>query len=180
MKIKSLHLNKPILIALSIVLIMLGGGLGTLVTYNILHEAYDKDQRVYLVDPSKHAKYSVITVEKEPNDTFDKATLLTPGYATQGKFDTSTDIDMYYFNLENPANVQITLQNLPKEYNVFIYDANKLLIASSLRAGFSESSSVLPLSAPGKYYVKLVTKDKLTINSSNPYTILLSILPFVE
>src|SRR5579859_332958 len=69
-----------------------------------------------LVKHNGTAHYSLISIEKEPNNTFDTATPLKPGYETQGTFSSSTDIDIYSFQVDNPSNIKVTLKNVPREY----------------------------------------------------------------
>lgn len=177
MKIKFLKKNTKIVL-LVCVLFILGALLGALIVYGLLVKAVEK--KIYFYDPRNKGQFSNISLEKEPDDSFQKANMLTPGYKTQGSFTTAQDVDMYVFDLNLPSNVQIALENTPQEYNLFVYDSNRFLVASSERAGFFQSTSVLSLEKPGKYYIKLVGKSQGQNNGTNPYTITLTIIPHQE
>lgn len=176
MKIKFLKKNKKIVL-LVVVLFILGALLGAFVVYNLLIKEIKSN--VYFYDPRNRGQFSKIALEKEPDDSFQRANTLIPGYKTQGSFTTAQDVDMYVFNVNLPSNVQIALENTPQEYNLFVYDSNRFLVASSERAGFFQSTSVLSLDNAGKYYIKLVGKAQEN-NGANPYTITLTIIPHQE
>lgn len=173
-----LPFNRILLAGGIVVLLLIGALVGGQVTYNKLIN--DTERKVYFFDPRNHGKFSSIKLEKEPDDTFNNANVLVPGYQTQGTFSSATDVDMYTFTTNTPANIQLILQNTPAEYSLSIYDSNKVVIASSQRLGFLQSTSVLAIPDPGKYYIKLIGKGQGSDNSNYPYTILFNILPFQE
>lgn len=116
--------------------------------------------------------------ENEPNDSPDTATLLQWDTVTQGSLSTGKDVDFFKFNVDVPANIHIVLTKLPQEYQLYVYNPSKQLIAASQRHGFLDSSATLVAATKGTYYIKIFTSYSGT--ASLPYTITISPLPLTQ
>ena len=119
-----------------------------------------------------------IISKTERNNTVEQATPLVPGYETQATLVSEDDVDFYNFTLDNAARVKIDLRNLPEKFDLYLYDQNHKLIASSFRYGIDEAVTLITLPSTGKYYIKVGSSYKSGANF--PYTIRLSILPFYD
>lgn len=118
------------------------------------------------------------SVENQPSNSFATAIDLVPGYDTQGTLGPGNILDYYKFTIKQPAKVQMTVSNLPQEFNSVYYDANYNEIGHTLRTGSISGVTVISLQNPGKYYVKIFGNYTDVVNL--PYTIRVSILPFFE
>lgn len=132
------------------------------------------------VDQIENTSYLYPNTEKEPNNTFDQANLLIPGYETIGTLANVKDVDVYKFKIDNPANIKISLKNSPNKYSMFVYNENKEAIAFSNRSGFRASTSVVSLPDSGTYYIKIASASDSANTIKALYTITLDILPFLE
>lgn len=129
------------------------------------------------LNKAKNLKELILN-EKEPDNSFNQASEIKSGYQTKGSLNTSRDVDFYYFTVEKPSDVRFEFKNVPIEYQVFIYDANKNLIASSNRSGFIASVSLIKITKPGKYFLKVLSS--VNSNSVIPYTLTMTILPIIQ
>lgn len=168
------NLKTPYLLILGIVLVVIGGTLGAFLTYKAIVHLSTLQPNIKL--PKKASEF--IKVEKEPNNTFDQASPLQPGYEMQGSFSTDNDVDIYSFHIDSPSRIQINLKNLPREYNMFVYDQNKQIIASSIRTGFDEGHSIIKIPSPGIYYIKLTIGNTSQTTATGTYWLSLDILSF--
>lgn len=119
-----------------------------------------------------------VSTEKEPNDSFDQATTIHPGIETLGSLSSGQDTDYYVFSVTEASKVKLSSNNLPKKYDITIYDQDKNQIATVSRYGFLESSSSFLTPSQGKYYIKISTD--YTDKNDSPYTITLSISPLAD
>lgn len=157
-----------IIICVTIIVGIGGYVIGQTIGY---HTASTDLKSKYKVD----AQYVALIDTKTSGTSFDNAIPLKLGYETDGTLKTGRNIDTYYFQLDTTANVRTSLTNLPHEYNTFIYDGNKKLIASSLRSGYLDSSATIGGLHAGKYYIQIVTNYGEPVDY--PYTIRVDIIP---
>jgi len=128
--------NNRILFLLGLIIFLLGGAIGI----GIYHFRASSTSRIILTKMDNDGQVEYIAKEQEPNNTFDKATSIVPGYETMGTFGSGKDIDIYMFNIDAPATIKTTLRNIPSSYELAFYDQNKQEIASSKRSGFIQSA----------------------------------------
>ena len=113
----------------------------------------------------------------EPNNSFDTAYPIDCNITYSAGIDSRVDVDYYKFTITKVSNIIITLQNLPKNYDLALYDSDKNYIASSTSKGKSNESITLNNLEAGTYYVyvygyKNAYKDKkcydLTVYNKTP------------
>jgi len=111
-------------------------------------------------------------------NSFETAFTLNTGIKTQGTLNTDNAIDYYTFTLKDPSQIVIDLTDVPKALFWVLYDNQQKEIASTYRTGSNGGSTQVALDNPGKYYLKVWADYHELVNY--PYTIRLSILPFLE
>lgn len=92
----------------------------------------------------------------EPNNTTINATPLTVGTATSGAIDVTGDND--YFSFSNTAtepNMKITLTNLPKDYDLKIFNSAGTMVGSGMKAQTNDEVIKLPNMPVGTYYAQV-------------------------
>lgn len=91
----------------------------------------------------------------EPNDTFQTAYPINSGAEYQSYISTSTDVDYYSLNVNSPGVINISLWNLPADYDMELYDYNGQRIAASYNDGATSESISYNVSGIGNYYIKV-------------------------
>jgi len=87
-------------------------------------------------------------------------------------------VDFFKVTIDAPSRIRITITKLPKEYQLYIYNPNKQLIAVSQRKGFLDTTSTFAAADKGTYFIKIFTNySDATIL---PYAITATLLPFSE
>ncbi|MBM4429487.1 MAG: hypothetical protein FJ026_03950 [Chloroflexi bacterium] len=113
----------------------------------------------------------------EPNDTFEQATIITPTMNPTyiGVIGTAIDVDFYQFGVTAAsAQVYISLNHLPQDYDLYLYDGNRTLIDYSINGGLANEYITRTLTS-GLYYIKVST-----VNGSydyRPYTLQVTLVP---
>lgn len=116
--------------------------------------------------------------ENLPGNSFETAIPLSIGIQTQGTLNENNVIDYYSFTLKDPAKVLFDITNVPKSLYWILYDSNFKEIAASYRTGTASGTSQVSLQNQGLYYIKVWADYSQWTNY--PYTIRLSVLPFIE
>jgi len=116
--------------------------------------------------------------QSRQDSSFNQAIELKSGYEAQSNFFIGNDSDFYFFQVNEPSNVRISFKDIPNEYSMDVYDANKKLVASSLRMGFTASAGLIKILKSGKYYIKVSTNKPLS--SKLPYSINVTVLPIFD
>lgn len=89
----------------------------------------------------------------EPNNMISQAYLITSGSTYSSYISSSSDIDYYKFFANNEKKITIKLTNLPKDYDLYLYDSNGTLLAKSERV-FTFSESIRYVAKyTGTYYI---------------------------
>ncbi|MCB8960358.1 MAG: pre-peptidase C-terminal domain-containing protein [Ardenticatenales bacterium] len=107
----------------------------------------------------------------EPNDTLSNAAYIPLNTPFFSNFESSQDFyDVFFFDALAAGNLNVTLSNIPSgaDYDLYLYDANKLLVQFSRNLGNLDEQiqhSGLP---PGQYY--LVVVRALPITAPPPQT----------
>jgi hypothetical protein len=92
----------------------------------------------------------------EPNETQAAAATVSTNTAISAAIGTSTDIDYYRVTTTATSNFNITLGNLPGDYDLFLYNSAGTQIGSSEAGGTTSESIVLNNQAAGTYYVRVI------------------------
>ncbi|QQZ10018.1 pre-peptidase C-terminal domain-containing protein [Heyndrickxia vini] len=94
--------------------------------------------------------------ESEPNDTLEYANELMNGTYKYGKISSDTDVDWYGINVLEEGDIRATLEELPLDYELQLYDQNGNEITSSTRSGTNSEVINFIAREPGKYFLKVV------------------------
>lgn len=125
-------------------------------------------ERLYLLPPTL---YLPVVLQGGNSDDYPAvARQLALNVPQYHNFDTFTDLyDVFYFDLPSTKPVTVYLSQIPSNsnYDVFLYDANKLLRGSGQQPGQVPEQFTITLSA-GRYYL-LVERDFGQPTSSNYY-----------
>ncbi|PQL94038.1 C10 family peptidase [Apibacter adventoris] len=89
----------------------------------------------------------------EPNDSFAQATTISTNTNYSAGIGSTTDKDYYKFTLNSKSDVTVTLQNLPKDYDLILYNSSQAQIGNSTKGGTSNESVILNNLEPGTYYI---------------------------
>jgi hypothetical protein len=92
----------------------------------------------------------------EPNGTQATAAVVSTNTAISAAIGTNTDIDYYAVTTTATSNFNITLGNLPGDYDLFFYNSAGTQIGSSEAGGTTSESIVLNNQAAGTYYVRVI------------------------
>ena len=110
----------------------------------------------------------------EPNNSFIKAKSAWPTQETYGQIYPAGDND--YFKFVVPViknNIRITLSDLPKNYNLYLYDSNQNLLDQSTNAGTNNDTIVLNNATSDLHYIKVKANKPTAIDSVHCYTLLI-------
>ncbi|MDT8718892.1 M4 family metallopeptidase [Clostridium sp. 19966] len=92
----------------------------------------------------------------EPNDATAQAYAITSGTTYSSYIYTSSDVDYYKLTSTKGKAISISLTNLPKDYDLYLYNSSGTQVAKSINGGTtSESISYTP-SASSTYYIKVI------------------------
>ena len=92
----------------------------------------------------------------EPNESMATAASIPVNTDIEALIDEATDTDWFQFNnAKRKKNIQITLTNLPANYDVALYDAGGTLLATSQNSGTSDEIITYNTSTVGTYYVNV-------------------------
>ncbi len=116
--------------------------------------------------------------ELEPNDSPDQATPIPFGVPVKGTLNTGKDVDFFKVTIDAPSRIRISMTKLPQEYQLYIYNPNKQLIATSQRKGFLDTISTFSAPDKGIYLIKIFTSYNET--ATLPYGITTTLLPLSE
>lgn len=118
------------------------------------------------------------TNENQPGNSFATAVKIQSGYETQGTLNPGNILDYYTFDLSQPADIIVTVTDVPKQFGFILYDGNYNEIAHTFRSGSTEGTTKINVPTAGKYYLKVFGNYKEIVNV--PYTIRYSVLPISE
>lgn len=111
----------------------------------------------------------------EPNESMATAASIPVNTDIEALIDITTDTDWFKFNnIKKKRNIQITLTNLPTNYDVALYDASGTLLATSQNSGTTDEIITYNTSTIGTYYVKVFGYDGAN-DPSSCYTLVASI-----
>ena len=122
------------------------------------HAIVGVEYLVYLPFMSYQTPYRV---SEEPNNTFWSAQYLPMNSDVAGNFHKVEDnFDFYQFNLDVKKKIKIILYSVPQgeNYDIYIYDSNKLLVGRSTNIANLDEVARLNLEA-GTYYIQVVAEQ---------------------
>jgi Zn-dependent metalloprotease/uncharacterized protein YjdB len=108
-----------------------------------------------------NAFYSVGIGPKVVNDTYEPNNNMIYGYsidkgkAYQSYISSADDMDYYKLNVDSKGVLNVKLFNLPKDYNLKLFDSNGNELASSSQLGIAEESLFYNINNLGNYYIKV-------------------------
>jgi hypothetical protein len=111
----------------------------------------------------------------EANETQSAAKPITTAASITAKIGTSTDIDWFSFSNTNAAkNIQVVLNNLPADYDLYLYNSSGTLLSSSLTAGAASETVKYNNGSVGTYYVKVIGYNS-AFSTSSCYSLIANI-----
>ncbi|UGB30558.1 pre-peptidase C-terminal domain-containing protein [Metabacillus sp. B2-18] len=97
----------------------------------------------------------VIKAEVEANNTLNSANSIESGVIYKGKISDSTDVDYYKLNANDAGHIRVSLTDLPKDYEVAVYDRADNLVARSSRGGTNGEYITIERAVAGNYFIKV-------------------------
>ncbi|WP_332733269.1 sialate O-acetylesterase [Flavihumibacter sp.] len=108
----------------------------------------------------------------ESNDLFTTAKAISLNTVIKGNISSPTDGDWFQIQTTSTArNVKISLYNLPADYNVFLYDMNRKLIARSTKSGLTNEVLIYNGGPLNARYNILVSSANGVFNLQNCYSL---------
>jgi Metallo-peptidase family M12/Secretion system C-terminal sorting domain/Reprolysin family propeptide len=92
----------------------------------------------------------------EPNNTFETAASISVNTNLAAEIVDATDIDFYSFTLSSISDLNISLSNLPEDYDMSLYNSSGTIIASSTNGGTTNESILLGNAAIGTYKLEIL------------------------
>ncbi|TCP58136.1 putative secreted protein (Por secretion system target) [Tumebacillus sp. BK434] len=107
----------------------------------------------------------------EPNESMSAAYgPITSGTVYNGKISTATDQDWFKFNINTTGTISVTLNNLPNDYDLYLYNSAGTEVAKSENTNTTSESISYSATATGTYYVK-VNGHNGAMNTSTAYAL---------
>jgi uncharacterized protein YjdB len=103
----------------------------------------------------------------EPNDTFSTSYPISSGSTLNSYIYSASDIDYYKLTVSISRSFTISLTNLPKDYDLTLYDAYGYYIDYSENYG-TTSESITDTLSPGTYYIEVIGYNS-AYNTTSPY-----------
>ena len=91
----------------------------------------------------------------EPNDTIQAAYPINLGTTYQSYISTTTDLDFYKLNVSTTGNINITLSDLPSDYDLNLYNSNGDNVAWGQNYGTASESINFNVTQTGNYYIRV-------------------------
>lgn len=126
-------------------------------------------QFITLYSTSCPGKYDTVS-----NNTFQTASLVPINRDIYGRIETSGDVDYYKFQVTAAGFATISLTNLPKNYNIYLYNNSFGLVDSSVKSYIANESIHRKL-GKGTFYIKVIAAAPYIYEQSQCYK--LSIIP---
>lgn len=95
------------------------------------------------------------TAAYEPNETQAAAAVVATNTALSAAIGSTTDKDWYSFTLSATSNLNITLGNLPGDYDIILYNSAGTELARSENGGTTSETITRNNSAAGTYYIQV-------------------------
>ncbi len=92
----------------------------------------------------------------EPNETSGSSKSIGSNTNIQAQIATVTDVDFYRFGTQSSRrNIRITLEDLPADYDIELYNSKGQLVAHSYNRGTANESIVLNQNSLGSFFIKV-------------------------
>ena len=99
---------------------------------------------------------SVCTDNFEPNNTYQASNVIPLNSDQTGQINVATDIDWFTFTTTAPGTkILIVLSNLPKDYNMILYNSSLMQLATATALGTVNDSIKKNFMGAGTYYLKV-------------------------
>lgn len=103
----------------------------------------------------------------EPNDTFGTAYSVSSGSTLNSYIYSASDIDYYKLTVSSSRSFTISLSNLPKDYDLTLYDEYGYYIDYSDNYG-TTSETITDTLSPGTYYIEVIGYNG-AYSTTSPY-----------
>ncbi len=103
----------------------------------------------------------------EPNESFSQAAAISPG-VIQAYLCDATDEDWFRFDVTAGQTIQVSLTNLPADYDLFLYNPSGDTVGESLQSGTTDESISHQALTSGAYRVRVVGYQG-AYNATTPY-----------
>ena len=111
----------------------------------------------------------------EPNNNLGTATPIGTG-SISAQINTATDVDYFAFSTAgSQKNLQVTLTNLPANYDLILYDNNGKQLMSSTNTNNTDETVFYNSKKPGTYYVKVAGHSGTEFSSTICYRLTVKI-----
>jgi len=111
----------------------------------------------------------------EPNNSLSTAAQIGTG-SISAQINTVTDVDYYAFSTSgSQKNLQVTLTNLPANYDLTLYDNNGKQLMSSTNTNNADETVFYNSKKPGTYYVKVAGHSGTEFSSTVCYSLTVNI-----
>jgi hypothetical protein len=104
------------------------------------------------------------------NNAFATASLVPVNRDIYGMIETAGDVDYYRFTMSAAGFISVNLTNLPKNYNIYLYNGSFVPIDSSLKLG-TTNESIYRKVGKGTQYVKVIAINPGTFAPTQCYTL---------
>lgn len=104
----------------------------------------------------------------ESNNNSNQAKAINLGNTVSAGISSANDVDWFKVTMPNSSNatLQVTLSNLPDDYDVYVYNKNLVLVGSSTNPGNSNEVVIYSTrTRNASYYIKVVGKNGANSNS---------------
>lgn len=92
----------------------------------------------------------------EPNDTLAQSYSISSGSTYSSYISSSNDTDCYKISARGGYTITASLTNLPKDYDLYLYNSNGRAVANSYNAGTTSESITYKPKSSGTYYLVVV------------------------
>ena len=89
----------------------------------------------------------------EPNNSLSQAYSISSGTTYSSYISSATDVDWYKISTTSGNKISVSLTNLPKDYDLYLYNSSGTLVASSENGSTSSESISYTAKYTGAYYI---------------------------
>lgn len=126
---------------------------------------FNASQFTTLISTSCPGKYDTVI-----NNSFASAVSVPVNRDIYGTIEASGDVDYYKFVMNAGGFATISLTNLPKNYNIYVYNSSYTLLDSSTKSSVA-NETIYRKFGKGTQYVKVVSAAPYIYNASLCYTL---------
>jgi Pregnancy-associated plasma protein-A/Secretion system C-terminal sorting domain len=130
--------------------------------YEFKINAYCIDNQMFVTKIFTFTTLQDLTVCKdifEPNDAFSNAKPIYTNRTIMGVLSSKTDIDFYQFaNTEGGKTLDISLKNLPADYDLYVYDRYKNLLSYATKNYLDDEQVTIHRAPVDLYYIRVLSR----------------------